>query len=59
MVIEGHKFIKASLYFCTYPGQLKWLSLTVHSQVKHYFISQTQFIIMMYTQNKLLIYTSY
>lgn len=60
MVIEGHKFIKVSLHFTSQylSGSTQRIKFDCSFRGQTLHISQTQFIIIMYTQNKVL-YTSY
>ena len=60
MVIEDHKFIEASLHFASQylSGSTQMIKFDCSFRGQTLHISQTQFIIMMYAENKLL-YTSY
>ena len=60
MLKEGHKFIKVSLQFTSQylSGSTQMIKFDCSFRGQTLHISQTQFIIMMFAQNKLL-YTSY
>ena len=60
MLKEGHKFIKVSLQFTSQylSGSTQMIKFDCSFRGQTLHTSQTQFIIMMFAQNKLL-YTSY